>query len=96
MYLFRLMPTVAKPKLIKYSSRSYKNLFVPDEPSSYRIFIVQAGAQIAALIVALLLALAFGALTGLLLKQPAFNNMSAADYFDDSSFWKVSTSLYRL
>ena len=72
-----------------YSLLSYDKFF-GDDDSAWKIDIPQAGAQIAAIVVALVLALFSGALTGLLLKLKIWDNLTADELYEDETFWSVS------
>lgn len=50
---------------------------------------IQAGYQIGGLVVSTAIALAGGAVTGLLLKLPVWDNLQAHELFEDAVFWKV-------
>ena len=54
----------------------------------------QAGYQIAALAVALGIAIVSGALTGLLLKAPIWDNLTTEELYEDEVFWDVSYSVF--
>ena len=66
---------------------SFSNLFDLEGP--LRISINQAGAQVAAVVVALALAVVTGLLTGFIVKQPCWDNLSGPELFEDEIFWEV-------
>ena len=68
---------------------SYQD-FVPDDRSPSQ----QAGYQIAAIAVAVGIALVGGALIGLLLRLPIWDNLQDNELYEDEVFWMVRMLLH--
>jgi len=54
----------------------------------------QAGYQIAAIVVTLGIAILGGALIGLLMKIPIWDNLESKELYEDEVFWIVSLDMY--
>ena len=66
-------------------------LFSTDPASHpYRIEILQAGAQVAAISVSVSIAIFSGAITGLILNFPVWDNLVSNEFYEDDAFWEVS------
>ena len=62
------------------------------EEHPYRIEILQAGAQIAALVVSIAVAIMSGAITGMIMKFPVWDNLFSSEFFEDDALWEVPVS----
>ena len=71
-----------------YIYNSLSIIFEDRDPITY-----QAGYQIAALCVSVVLALVTGALTGFILAIPFFDQMNDEEIYEDAKFWEVSSYL---
>lgn len=90
--LYEIFPAVipaANTTAFDIYKANYTGYDISMEPGMGRSSTVQGGFQMLALVVTLIIAIVGGALTGLLLRLPCWDNPAGDDMFDDRQFFEV-------